>query len=168
MASIHDKATNVLRSADALELGEQVIVATKAMPLGGAKAIGRRAAPFAVAGVVGGLIGAAAAQAVLRHNPETIAAAFQNGVTIVLTDRRLLLMSQTAAGANPKEVVVAMPISSVHAVRMGTTRVSLVKLLTVSVDAAGYEHFDFEVPKPSTRDAEEVVALLQARLRRCA
>lgn len=138
MSKLADKATEQL--ADHLEPGEQVLAATKAHLEGGTMKL---ATGFALTGLL-----------------EGGDAELGRGAILVATDRRLLVMSATAATFQPDRLVAPVPFASLARVESGTKRVMLVKMTTITLTLHQGPAVTFEVPRVNAKDAEAVVAAI--------
>lgn len=145
-----------------LQPGERVVAATKAQVLGGTM---KMAKLTGLTVGIGGLVGAAAAAAV-DPGGDDVGKRLAAGAAVAVTDRRLLVLSVTKLGANPKDLVLSVDRAQVSGVEEGTTRAAMVKMATFTVQvaesAAGEPvELGFEVPKVATKDAAAVVAELR-------
>ena len=68
----------------------------------------------------------------------------------------MFLIGIGGLGGTPREIAAILDRSSIHGVEMGTTRVSLVKLPTLTLHIGPEESVGFEFAKPDAKDAEEL------------
>ena len=160
MADMNDR----VREALGRELGgEAVLASTKGQLLGGTMKVAKQTG-FLVG--MGGLAGAAVS-ATIGRGADDIEKALRPGVVVAVTPRRVLVLSVTKVGANPKELVLAIDRGQIREVEEGTTRVALVKMRTFSLHLDGQDGgkptvLGFEVPKVANQNAAAVVAALRA------
>ena len=88
--------------------------------------------------------------------------AMKMGVYTVATDRRLLLVKAGGMRGLPVAALASIERARITAVEEGTTRVSLVKMVTMTVRCDDDTELGFEYPKPETNDARAVLAALGA------
>lgn len=157
MTSILEHSATALR--EHLGEGETVIAATRSLLEGGTM----RMATTTGVGVGLGL-GAGVAAADRMAPTDAIEARFGNGAVIAVTGSRIMLMDVTAVGAKPKSLVLHIERDALASVDAGEKRVMLVKMMTIALTLAGNDHrvLRFEIPKTSRRNAEAVVAALNA------
>jgi hypothetical protein len=160
MAGTVDKVQKAV--GEQLGAGEQVLAATKAQVLGGSMKLAKQTGLFVG---LGGMVGAAASAAVDR-GADDVAKALASGATVAVTDRRLLVLSASKVSGGPKDLVIAVDRSQVTGVEEGSTRVTMVKLMTFTAHVTdpatgGTTPLAFEVPKVATKDAVAVVATLR-------
>lgn len=108
-----DLAAKMAKKAG-LEPGEVVAAAVRALPPGGIKQLSARAA----GGAVGGLVGAAVATAMSNRGDKNGAApvaSFPMAKPMILgvTDRRIIVMNQTALMGSPKAVLGSVPLADI-------------------------------------------------------
>jgi len=159
MADTEERLREFLVSHPALEQGEAIHAAAKAMPLGGVKKFAKDRSPMFVGGAIGALIAHSRDKKIVAQDLET---AMRNGVYLLATDRRLLLISAGGMRGLPQEHIGSVERSRVSRVDKGTTRVSMVKMLTITFGLDDGSELGFEFPKVDTRDGERLVASLGA------
>lgn len=158
MASTVDKVRELAADQPILEPGETIVAAAKAMPLGGVKAWAKRTGTMWVGGAVGALVMANQADTA----DGSLEDAMKMGVYTVATDRRLLLVKAGGMRGLPVAALASIERARITAVEEGTTRVSLVKMVTMTVRCDDDTELGFEYPKPETNDARAVLAALGA------
>ena len=139
-------------------LTNAVPVESTAMPLGGVKAWAKRTGTMWAGGAVGALVMANQADTA----DGSLEDAMKMGVYTVATDRRLLLVKAGGMRGLPVAALASIERARITAVEEGTTRVSLVKMVTMTVRCDDDTELGFEYPKPETNDARAVLAALGA------
>jgi len=155
MADTEERLREFLDRQPALAQGEAIHAAAKAMPLGGVKRFAKDRAPMFVGGAIGAFITHNRDKKVVADDLET---AMRNGVYLLATDRRLLLVSAGGMRGLPQEHIGSVERSRVVRVERGSTRVSMVKMLTVVFTLDDGSELGFEFPKVDTKDGERLVA----------
>jgi hypothetical protein len=84
------------------------------------------------------------------------------GAVLAVTSRRLIVLSATTVGANPKDPVLAVDRGTITSVTTGTKRVALMRMMTLSVTTADEGGIGFEIPEIASRDARLVVEALSS------
>ena len=125
------------------------------MPLGGVKRFAKDRAPMFAGGAIGAFIAHNRDKKIVADDLET---AMRNGVYLLATDRRLLLVSAGGMRGLPQEHIGSVERSRVVRVEKGSTRVSMVKMLTVVFTLDDGSELGFEFPKVDTKDGERLVA----------
>ena len=154
MADTEERLREFLVSHPALEQGEAIHAAVKAMPLGGTKKFAKDRGPMLVGGAVGALIAHARDK---KIGGDDLDSAMRNGVYLLATDRRLLLISAGGLRGLPQEHIGSVERSRVSRVERGVTKVSMVKMLTATFLLDDGTELAFEFPKIDTKDAERVL-----------
>ena len=153
MGKKQDRIEEFLVEAGVLDAGETFVAAAKAMPLGGMAKLGRSSSLYMF-----GAVGAIAAT--VRENrapePAELEAKLKKGAYLALTSQRLFLVSIGGMGSAPREIAAVIDRSAIAGVDMGTTRVSMVKLPTLTIRLGPDESIGFEFAKPDAKDAEEL------------
>jgi len=151
MGKKQTKVESFLTESGAILEGEQFVTAAKAMPLGGFKGLSRSSGYYMF-----GVVGAVAAQVAESRRPEPaeIEAKLKKGAYLALTSSRLFVMSIAGLSSNPNEIVIVVDRSAIEGVEMGTTRVSMVKLPTITLSFGPEDSLTFEFAKPDAKDAE--------------
>ena len=110
-----------------------------------------------------GAVGAIASTISDKRAPEPaeVEAKLKNGAYVALTSLRVILLSVGAMSSSPKELVLSIDRSAIQGVEMGTTRVSLLKLPTLSLLFADGDPLQFEFAKPDAKDAQALYEALQ-------
>ena len=158
MASTIDNVREFLAAQPLLEPGEPLVAAAKGMPLGGVKAWSKRTGAAWAGGAVGALV--------MSHQSggdgDSLEAALKAGAYLAVTDRRVVLLQQGGMRGKPVAAVATIDRARITAVEEGTTRVSLVKMVTLTIRCDDETEIAFEFPKPETNDARSVLAALGA------
>ena len=158
MASNLDKVRELAASQPVLVDGEALVAVAKAMPLGGVKAWAKRTGTMYVGGAVGALV-----MSQQSGDDGSLEDAMKMGVYLAVTDRRLVLLKVGGMRGLPVAAVASIDRSRITAVEEGTTRVSLVKMVTLTVRCDDDSEYAFEFPKPETNDARAVAAALTGK-----
>lgn len=154
MADTEERLREFIEQHPALAQGEVILAAAKGMPLGGTKKFAKDRGPMLVGGAVGAFITHARDKKVVVDDLE---AAMRNGVYLLATDRRLLLVSAGGLRGLPQEHIGSVDRSRVSRVERGVTKVSMVKMLTATFQLDDGSELAFEFPKIDTKDAERVL-----------
>ena len=154
MADINERVREFLNDNPALEQAEVILAVSKAMPLGQIKKNAKVQGPMLVGGVIGALIS--------HHRESKISAddlhsKMKLGVYLVATDRRLLLISAGGLRSLPQEHLGSVERSRITKVERGTTKVSLVKMLTATFVLDDGSELGFEFPKVDAKDGERLL-----------
>lgn len=158
MGKKQSKVESFLVEAGALAEGEVFIAAAKAMPLGGIMKNAKSSSYFMF-----GAVGAVAASIVDKRGPEPaeVEAKLKKGAYVALTSTRLLLLSIGGMSSSPREIAAAIDRSAIQKTELGTTRVAMVKLPTLTVTFGPEDSLEFEFAKPDAKDAEELYRAMQ-------
>ena len=159
MASTVDKVRELAAEQPILEPGETIVAAAKGLPLGGVKAWAKRTGAMWAGGAVGAVVMAQHADA----SEGAVEEAMRMGVYLVATDRRLLLVKAGGMRGLPVAALASIERGRITSVEEGQTRVSLVKMVTMTVRCDDETELGFEFPKPETNDARNVLSALGAR-----
>ena len=110
-----------------------------------------------------GAVGAIASTISDKRAPEPaeVEAKLKNGAYVALTSMRVILLSVGAMSSSPKELVLSIDRSAIQGVEMGTTRVSLLKLPTLSLLFGDGDPLQFEFAKPDAKDAQALYEAMQ-------
>ena len=154
MADTEEKIREFLTTHPALDQAEAIHAAAKAMMLGGTKNFAKKQSTMFVGGAVGALIAHQRDKKVVADDLET---RLRNGVYLLATDRRLLLISAGGMRGLPQEHVASVERARIRSVERGTTRVSMVKMLTATFSFDDDTQLAFEFPKVDTKDAERLL-----------
>lgn len=138
-----------------LQPGEQLLASARAMPLGGTKKFADRVGKAARFGGIGALV-------LVGYDVHTasasLEAAMKLGVHTALTDRRLILIRAGAMRGAPEEMLGSIERSRITGVDEGTTRVSFVKMVTLTFRCDDGAEYGFEYPKTDTAAARTLAA----------
>jgi len=156
MASTIDNVREFLAAQPLLEPVESLVAAAKGMPLGGVKAWSKRTGAAWAGGAVGALVMSQ------QSGGDSLEAALKAGAYLAVTDRRVVLLQQGGMRGKPVAAVATIDRARITAVEEGTTRVSLVKMVTLTIRCDDETEIAFEFPKPETNDARSVLAALGA------
>jgi hypothetical protein len=154
MADTEEKLREFLVQNPILEQGESIHAAAKAMPLGGVKKFAKDRAPMLAGGAIGAFIAHQRDKKVVSGDLET---AMRNGVYLLATDQRLFLIAAGGMRGLPQEHLGSVERSRITKVEQGSTRVSLVKMLTVTFSLDDGTELGFEFPKVDTKDGERIL-----------
>jgi hypothetical protein len=154
MADTEERLREFLVDNPALEQGESILGATKAMPLGGVKKFAKSRSETFVGGAIGAWIAHSRDKKIVAEDLET---AMRNGVFLLATDRRLLLISSGGMRGLPQEHLGSIERSRITRIERGVTRVSLVKMSTATFSLDDGTELGFEFPKVDTKDAERLL-----------
>lgn len=142
--------------SDHLEPGEQVEASCSGVQAKGA--LFRTGLAAGLGGSVGGAIGGAASGAVGGSGD---ALNLKNGAILVATDRRLLIIAQSAVRARPESLVAAFGRTGLAAER-GSKRLVGIKIPTLTITPHEGEALTFEVPKAKAKGLDAVATALGA------
>lgn len=154
MADTEERIREFLERQPVLAQGEAIHAVAKAMPLGGVKRFAKDRAPMLVGGAIGAFIAHNRDKKIVADDLET---AMRNGVYLLATDRRLLLISAGGMRGLPQEHIGSVERSRVVRVERGSTRVSMVKMLTVVFTLDDGSELGFEFPKVDAKDGERLI-----------
>ena len=158
MGKKQSKVESYLLDSGSLMGGETFIIAAKAMPLGGFMK-SARSTSYLMFGAVGAI--ASTISDKRAPEPAEAEAKLKNGAYVALTSMRVILLSVGAMSSSPKELVLSIDRSAIQGVEMGTTRVSLLKLPTLSLLFGDGDPLQFEFAKPDAKDAQALYEALQ-------
>lgn len=157
MADNVEKINEFLAANPVLEAGESFVAVAKGMPLGQIKRNSQRQGAL----LVGGAIGAVVSHIRDSKQPaEDMAGKMRLGVFLVLTDRRLLLVSLTGLRSTPGELLATVQRSRIVAAVEGTTKVSFVKMMTLTFEFDDETSLVFEFPKVDAKEARHLLELI--------
>lgn len=157
MADASEKVREFLTTQPLLEPSESVLAAAKAMPLGQIKKQSKVTGAKLVGGAVGALVASARES---QMSPEDLHGKMRNGVYLVATDRRLYLIAAGGLRGLPHEHVGTVERSRISKIESGSSRISLVKLLTITFTLDDETELAFEFPKVDVKGAEKLLAAL--------
>ncbi len=151
MGKKQSKVEEFLIAAGVLAEGENFITAAKAMPLGGIMKHAKSSSYFMF-----GAVGAVAASMAEKRAPEPaeIEAKLKRGAYVALTTERIFLLSIGGMSSSPQEIALVIDRSAIQSAELGSTRVALVKLPTLTLSFGPDDSFEFEFAKPDAKDAE--------------
>lgn len=154
MVDLNEKVLEFLSSHPVLEPGETVMAAAKAMPLGEIKRMAQRQGAMLVGGAVGAIVSHVRDS---KAPADDMAAAMKSGVYLALTERRLLLISAAGMRALPSELLASVQRSRIVSVEEGVTKVSFVKMMTLTFAFDDETSLAFEFPKVDIKDARTLL-----------
>ena len=155
MADASERVRDFLNENPALEQAESIIAVSKAMPLGQIRKNARVQGPLLAGGAIGALVSHLRES---KMSAEDLQSKMKMGVFLVATDRRLLLISAGGMRALPREHIGSVERSRITKIERGTTKVSLVKMMTVTFTLDDGSELSFEFPKVDAKDGERVLA----------
>lgn len=135
--------------------GEAIQAVAKVMPSADArKKMGRAAG-------LGGAVGALTLLASQGASAdETFEHLSRNGYFAIATDRRLLFVSASPMKAHPEEVIGFISREEITSATEGSTRVSLLKLVTASIECRNGSSVYCEFAKPDSDDGRALIRAL--------
>ena len=158
MGKKQDKVEDFLGEAGAFAEGETFVTAAKAMPLGGMAGLSKSSSLY-MFGAVGAI--AATVRDSRAPSPTELEAKIKKGLYLALTSQRLFLVAIGGLGNAPREIAAILDRSAIQSVEMGTTRVSMIKLPTLTLHLGPEESIAFEFAKPDAKDAEHLYQSMQ-------
>lgn len=157
MADVLKRINEFLSEKPTLRDGEHIVAAAKAMPLGQIKKNAKRQGPLLVGGVVGALIMHSQDKKVTQDN---LSSHMKSGVYLLATNQRLILIGAGGLRVLPQEILASVERERLTHLQKGTTRVSLVKMMTITCVLDDGSEMSFEFPKVDTQDGERLFAAL--------
>ena len=157
MADVIERVTEFLSSNLILEPGESVVAAAKAMPLGQIKKNTKRQGALLAGGAIGALV---AHYRETKMSADELTEKMRLGAYLVLTERRLLLIGAAGMRSLPGEFLGSVDRARIVSVDEGVTKVSFVKMLTLTFCLDDGNELAFEFPKVDAKDGERLRAAL--------
>ena len=154
MSDSEQRLRKFLTTNPARHDGETIAVVAKGMPLGGIKKFAKDRSTMMVGGVVGALIAHSRDKKIVADD---LATSMRNGVYLVATDRRLLIVAAGGMRGMPQEHLGSVERTRIQSVERGETRVSLVKMTTAVFHLDDGSLLGFEFPKVDAKDADSLL-----------
>ena len=154
MADVNERVLEFLSAHPVLEDGETVLAAAKAMPLGQIKRNSQRQGALLVGGAIGALVSHIRESKVPA---EDMVDRMRLGAYLVLTDRRLLVVSAVGMRSLPGEFLASVERGRIASVEEGTTKVSFGKMTTITFHFDDETSLGFEFPKVDAKDARRLL-----------
>ena len=134
--------------------GEEIRAVARVMPSADARKKMGRAAGLGGSGALALLVSQSASA------KESFEHLSRNGYFAVATDRRLLFVSASPMKAHPEEVIGFISREEITSATEGSTRVSLLKLVTASIECRNGSSVYCEFAKPDSDDGRALIRAL--------
>ena len=155
MAEVIERVSEFLAANLILEPGESVVVAAKGMPLGQIKKNSKRQGALLVGGAIGAIVSHVRES---KMTPDELSEKMRLGAYLVLTERRLLLIGAAGMRSLPGEFLGSVERTRITGLEEGTTKVSFVKMMTLTFRLDDGNELAFEFPKVDAKDGERLKA----------